>query len=139
VTSATLLRIAAVLALLQGIAHAALIVFASPKHGPEEVAVIEAMKSHRFNFLGAQRSYWDFYFGYALIAAIICLVEAVLFWLVAGVASLSPSVIRPIAGVFIAFNIMHALLAARFFFITPIVPDILITLCLVLAFVRAAA
>ena len=138
-TSATLLRIAAVLALLQGIAHAALIVFASPKHGPEEVAVIEAMKSHRFNFLGAQRSYWDFYFGYALNAAIICLVEAVLFWQVAGVASLSPSVIRPIAGVFIAFNIMHALLAARFFFITPIVPDILITICLVLAFVRAAA
>ena len=135
-TPSTLLRIAAVLALLQGAAHATLIVFASPKHGPEEVAVIEAMKSRRFNFLGARRSYWDFYFGYALIAAIICVVETVLFWQVAG---LGPSIIRVVAGVFIAFNLVHAILAGRYFFITPIVADLLITGCLVLAFLGAAA
>lgn len=135
-TPATWLRIAASLALLQGVAHAALILFAAPKHGPEEVAVIDTMKSHRFNFLGAHRSYWDFYFGYALLAAIICLVEAVLFW---QAAALSPELIRPIAGVFVAFNIVHAIIAARFFFITPIVADLLIALCLVVAMVRAAA
>ena len=83
-SAVAILKIAAILALLQGIAHATLIVFASPKHGPEEVAVIHTMKSRRFNFLGAQRSYWDFYFGYALIAAIISMVEAVLFWQVVG-------------------------------------------------------
>lgn len=132
----TLLRIAAVLALLQGIAHAALVVFASPKHGPDEVAVINTMKSRRFDFLGAQRSYWDFYFGYALIAAIICVVEAVLFW---QVASLGPGVIRPVASVFIAFNVVHALVAARYFFITPIVADVLVAGCLVAAMLRAAA
>ena len=135
-TPSTLLRIAAVLALLQGAAHATLIVFASPKHGPDEVAVIEAMKSHRFIFLGAQRSYWDFYFGYALIAAIICVVETVLFWQAAG---LGAGVIRAVAGVFIAFNLVHAMLASRYFFVTPIIADLLITVCLVLAFLGAAA
>ena len=64
-TPPLLLRIAAVVALLQFAAHLLLVVLASPKHGPEEVAVVETMKSHRFDFLGAKRSYWDFYFGYA--------------------------------------------------------------------------
>ena len=135
-TSSTWLRIAAGLALLQGVAHATLILFAPPKHGPEEVAVIDNMKSHHFNFLGARRSYWDLYIGYALIAAIICLVEAALFW---QVAPLTPDLIRLVAGVFVAFNIVHALLAARFFFITPIILDFLIAACLVLAYVLAAA
>jgi hypothetical protein len=136
VSSATLLKIAAVLALLQGIAHATLIVFTSPKHGAEEIAVIDTMKSRRFNFLGAQRSYWDFYFGYALIAAIICVVEAALFWQVGG---LGPAVIRTVASVFIAFNLIHAVLAWRYFFITPIIPDLLISGCLLAAILRAAA
>ena len=130
------LKIAAVLALLQGIAHATLIVFASPKHGPEEVAVIDTMKSRRFNFLGAQRSYWDFYFGYALIAALICVVEAALFWEVVG---LGAGVIRLVAGVFIAFNLVHVVVAWRYFFITPIIADLLISGCLVAAILRAAA
>ncbi len=129
-----LLKVAAVLALLQGIAHATLIVFASPKHGPEEVAVIETMKSRRFDFLGAQRSYWDFYFGYALIAAIICVVEAVLFWQVAG---LGVDAIRLVASVLVAYNLAHAVLAWRYFFITPIIADLLISGCLVAAILRA--
>ena len=135
-SATTLLRIAAVIALLQGIAHATLIVFASPKHGADEAAVIDAMRSHRFNFLGAQRSYWEFYFGYALIAAVICLVETALFWQVAG---FGPEVIRAVAGIFIAFNLVHAALAWRYFFVTPIIPDLLITACLVIAWLKAAA
>jgi hypothetical protein len=30
---------------------------ATPKHGAEEVAVVHAMQSHRFDFAGASRSY----------------------------------------------------------------------------------
>jgi hypothetical protein len=135
----TLLRTAAVIALLQGVAHTVLIVVASPKHGPEEIAVIEAMKSHRFDFLGAKRSYWDFYFGYALIAAIICFVEAALFWQVAAAANVGAGLIQSVTVIFIAFNLVHALLAWRYFFVTPIVPDLIIVVCLVLAFLRAAA
>ncbi len=138
-TPTTFLRIAAVVALLQFAAHTSLVVFSSPKHGPEEVAVVQAMKTHRFNFLGSQRSYWDFYFGYALEAAFICLIEAVLFWQLAGGMSTSPLLIRSIAALFILFNAVHVVLAWKYFFITPIIPDLLIMACLGLAFLKAAA
>ncbi len=137
-TATTFLRIAAIVALLQFAAHTSLIIFSSPKHGPEEVAVVQAMKSHRFNFLGSQRSYWDFYFGYALEAAFICLIEAVLFWQLAGGASTSPLLIRRIAGLFFLFNAVHVLLAWRYFFITPMIPDLLIMASLGFAFLKAA-
>lgn len=137
-TATTFLRIAAIVALLQFAAHTSLIIFSSPKHGPDEVAVVQAMKSHRFNFLGSQRSYWDFYFGYALEAAFICLIEAVLFWQLAAGASTSPLLIRPIAGLFFLFNGVHILLVWRYFFVTPIIPDLLIMASLGLAFLKAA-
>jgi len=139
VTPTTFLRIASVVALLQFAAHASLVIFSSPKHGPEEVAVVQAMKSHRFNFLGSMRSYWDFYFGYALEAAFICLIEAVLFWQLAGGAITSPLLVRSIAALFILFNAVHMLLAWKYFFITPVIPDLLIMVCLGVAFLKAAA
>jgi len=64
-----LLRFASGIALVQFAAHTLLFAFSSPKHGPEESAVVEAMKAHRFDFAGSLRSYWDFYFGYGLEAA----------------------------------------------------------------------
>jgi hypothetical protein len=138
-TASAFLRIAAAVAALQFAAHTSLVVFSSPKHGPEEVAVVQAMKSQRFNFLGSHRSYWDFYFGYALEAAFICLIEAVLFWQLAGGASTNPLLIRSIAALFILFNTVHVLLAWRYFFITPIIPDLVIIACLGLALLKAAA
>src|SRR5213593_3211603 len=95
-----LLRIASVVALVQFAAHTLLFVFSSPKHGPEESAVVEAMKAHRFNFIGSMRSYWDFYFGYGLEAAFFCLLEAVLFWQLGTIAKTAPLVIRPIVVLF---------------------------------------
>jgi hypothetical protein len=139
VTSAILLRIASVVAVLQCAAHTVLILFSSPKHGPEEVAVVEAMKAHKFDFLGSKRSYWDFYFGYALMAAVVCFVQAVLFWQLAEFADVSQPLVRAVTALFLVANVVHALLAWRYFFITPIVPDIVIVVCLALAFVRAAA
>ncbi len=120
-------------------AHALLFLFSSPKHGPEESAVVEAMKAHHFNFIGSMRSYWDFYFGYGLEAAFFCLLEAVLFWQLASIAKTAPLVIRPIVALFFLANIDHAILVVRYFFITPLVPDILIAACLAFAFMTAAA
>lgn len=125
-----LLRIASVVALLQGLAHTLLIVSATPKHGPDEIAVLGAMKAHRFDFLGSMRSYWDFYFGYALFVALTCVIEAVLFWQLADLAASHPALARPMVALFCGANIGFALLAARYFFVTPIVPDVVIAVCL---------
>ena len=74
------LRIASVLSLIQCVLHTVGGVFGSPKHGAEEVAVIETMKSHRFDFMGSMRSYWDFVFGYGLFVTIDLIVQTILFW-----------------------------------------------------------
>lgn len=129
----TLLRTTSILALLQGCAHTLMFLRAVPRHGPEEIAVLEAMKFHRFDFLGSVRSYWDFYFGYGLFAAFNCFVEAVLFWQLAALASAGAAT-RPIIALFCLANVGYALLCWRYFFITPIVPDVAIAICLLLAF-----
>src|SRR3989475_7752447 len=72
-TTSTLLRVTAVIALLQFFGHAALFVRARPTHGDAEVTVVAAMKAHRFNFGGSMRRYWGKYFGYGPRAPLICL------------------------------------------------------------------
>jgi hypothetical protein len=136
--AATILRIAAALAALQGTAHGALFMLAKPRHGAAEVAVIAVMKSNRFEFGGAMRSYWDFYFGYGLEAAAVCLVEAVLFWQLARIADSQPALVRPAVALFVLASLGHALLMARYFFALPFVFDLMIAACLGWAFVAAA-
>ncbi len=128
--SVTLLRTAAVIALLQFVAHTSIFVFSTPKHGPAEAAVIEAMQSHSFDFSGSVRSYWDLYFGYGLLAALNCLIEAVLFWQLATLAARSLRDIRPIIALFTAANLAYAAMVLKFFFFVPLVPDLAIAACL---------
>ena len=137
--AAAVLRLAAVLALVQCAAHAALFLTAAPHHGAEEAAVVAAMRDHHFLFSGLSRSYWDFYFGYGLLAALVVLVEAVLFWLLAGIAAEAPKRARPIIVLFILYNIAHAAILSRYFFPLPIVMDALVTAALLWAFVAATS
>ena len=119
-----LFRIVSVVALLQFVGHGALFVRARPTHGPAEAAVVEAMKSHAFTFAAAPRTYWDMYFGYGLEAAVVCLVEAVLFWLLAGAAQRDPTIVRSVSVLFAAANIAHLAMLARYFaFPLPMVFD----------------
>lgn len=130
-----LLRVAAVLAAVQGLAHGALFVSAKPRYGASEVAVIEAMKMNRF-FAGGTKSYWDMYFGYGLIAAGTCLVEAVLLWQLGRIAAANPALLRPIIALIVVANIAHVVLVARYFmFVVPMVFDVLIAALLAWTYV----
>jgi hypothetical protein len=136
VNTAIILRGAACLAALQGIAHGALFITARPRHGDAEVSVIAAMKTNRF-FAGGL-TYWDYYFGYGLIAAAVCIVEGVLCWQLATIAETQPFLVRPLLMAFAAANVGHALLLARYFkFPLPIAFDLAIAMVLVLAVVMA--
>jgi hypothetical protein len=128
--TATLLRATAVLAFVQFCAHAARFVSYVPQHGPDESGVVEAMKSHSFIFSGATRSYWDFYFGYGLMAAFNCLIEFVLFWQLASIAKSSAAVIKPVAGLFLVANVGYAILVLIYFFPLPAYFDIAIAILL---------
>jgi hypothetical protein len=134
-TPVVLLRIAAILAAIQGFAHGALFTSAKPRYGAEEVAVIEAMKMHRF-FAGATRSYWDLYFGYGLIAAGVCLVEAVLLWQLSRITAASPALARPMIALLLAANVAHLILVGRYFmFLVPMAFDVLIAALLTWAYI----
>lgn len=130
--TARLLRLAGGLAIFQGLAHGILIVLAKPKHGPEEVAVVEAMKDHAFSFAGSLHSYWDMYFGYAMMAAGTCVVEGVLLWLLAPMAPNAKG-LRAVLLLLIAANVAHAMVILRYFFLLPLVFDGLVALLIALA------
>jgi hypothetical protein len=134
--SAVWLRAASVVAFAQFVAHTAMFLSAKASHGPAEVAVVEAMKSQKFLFDGSLRSYWDLYFGYGLFAAFNCLVEAVLFWQLARLAKAGAAHGRPIVALYCIANLGYALLVLRYFFIVPLVPDLVIAVCLALAWRR---
>jgi hypothetical protein len=129
----TQLRIAAILALIQYLAHAVLFLRAKeqkPSQGREEIELIERMKSLRWNFQGFQRSYWNFYFGYGLLAILWGIIEIVLLWQLAAIAAVSSVSIGPIVATLVAANIAHGVLTLRYFFLVPVVFDVLIAIVL---------
>jgi len=150
--SAALLRIVAVVAFLQFVGHGTMFVKARPTHGPAEAAVVDAMRSQAFTFASAPRSYWDMYFGYGLEAAFVCLVEAVLFWLLARAlvadgrsrqagspASATVALVRAAALLFAAANVAHIVLLVRYFaFPLPMAFDGVIAAGLLAAALRAS-
>jgi hypothetical protein len=128
------LRIAAGLALVQGVGHAAAVVRWAPVRGAREAAVVDAMKSQSFAFQGLVRSYWDFFFGYGLVTAFNCLVEAAVLWQVSRLVNLSDrSATTMMVAIFLIANLTHGYLSWRYFFFTPVIFDGAIVLCLMAA------
>ena len=118
------LRLTAVVALLQGLGHAALFVSAQPRHGAAEVAVIGAMRSQSFDFGGfAPHSYWDLYYGYGLLAVVFALFIAAALWLPSGLAE-QPQQVRRFTGCLGIAVAIHAAIIARYFFKLPLEFDL---------------
>jgi hypothetical protein len=132
------LRIASVLTLIHCALHTIGGVFGKPRSGAE-LAVIEAMKSHPFDFMGSLRSYWDFYFGYGLFVTINLLIQGLLFWQLATMAKTNAAWTRPILALFFLNYVAMAIIAWKYFFIAPAVTELLIAACLALAFATAPA
>lgn len=133
----TLFRIAAVVALVQCLGHGSLFLSYRPSHGPDELAVVQAMQSHYFSFSGYVRSYWDMYFGYGLFSAFNCLVEALLFWCIAPFADLDGRKILPVAATFLFANVGYTVLIARYFFALPGYFDVTLGVLMIITLVLA--
>lgn len=130
------LRIASVLALMHSVLHTIGGVFSKPDPGPGAVAVA-AMQSNHFLLLGNMRSYADFYRGLGLAVTIFLTVEAIVFWLLASLVKTDGARLRPILVVFAIGYLVFALDSFEYFFIFPVITEILIALCLILAIVTA--
>ncbi len=130
------IRIAAVLTFIHAVLHTVGGVFGTISPGPEAVAAA-AMKSNQFVAMGNLRTFWDFYMGMGLAVSVFLTIESVVFWLLASIARTHASQLRP---VLIAFGIGYLAFAIdsyRYFFLAPVIVEILIALCLVAAAISA--
>jgi hypothetical protein len=89
--------------------------------------------------MGSMRSYWDFFFGYGLFVTIILFFLSVVFWQLGSLAKTNPAWIRPILAVFCLNFLAMSVVAWKYFFIAPAVVELLIALCLGLAFAKSPA
>jgi hypothetical protein len=130
------LRIAAVLTFIHAVLHTIGGVFSKPGPGPEAVAV-EAMKVNQFLLMGHVRSFWDFYRGMGLGITITLTAESILFWQLASLAKSEAWRLRPIMATFFVAYSVFAVNSYAYFFLGPVITEILIAACLGVAIVTA--
>jgi hypothetical protein len=130
------LRIASVLTFIHAVLHTIGGVFGRVEPGPAAVAV-EAMKTNQFLLMGHMRSFWDFYRGMGLTVTIFLTAESILFWQLASLAKADPHRLRPIMATFLVAYAAIAVNSYTYFFLGPVIFEILIVACLGLAIVTA--
>jgi hypothetical protein len=130
------LRIAAVLTFIHAVLHTIGGVFGKADPGPESIAVA-AMQSNQFLLMGHIRSLWDFYRGLGLGITICLTAEAILFWQLGSLATIDARRLRPIMVTFLIAYTVFAVNSNAYFFIGPVVAEILIAACLGVAIISA--
>lgn len=126
-----------VIAVIQYAVHTVVFLRARPRHGADEVNLVEMMKSLQWNFGGSERSYWDFYFGYGMVAILMGLLEILLLWFLSGLLARNPREALPFLMVTAVITVFHILITLKFFFALPASFDIAVTLFILLAYLAA--
>lgn len=126
------LRVAAVLVLIHAVLHTIGGVFGAVPPGPASVAVT-AMKENTFDAFGQLRSFWMFYRGMGLAGTLSMTLEAVVLWQLADLAKTEGARLRPIVVAFAVSFVVFAALSWEYFFMAPVITELLIAACLVVA------
>jgi len=119
--SATWLRALAIILGLFALGHT--IGTAVPKvtRGPSEAALFAAMQGFRFPVMGMERSYWEFYRGFALSISVFQVVFAVFAWQLASLSKRSPGAALPMTAMLLVGLTANLVVVVAFFFTAPIV------------------
>lgn len=128
------LRTAAVLTFFHSVLHTMGGVFGRIEPGAATIAV-QAMKVNEFLLMGHIRSYWDLHRGLGLAVTIFLTAESIVFWQLATLAKTEAKRIRPILITFAVAYAAFAVNSYTYFFLAPIIVEILIAACLCLAIV----
>ena len=129
------LRIASILTLIHAALHTIGGVFGKPT--PGVATMVAATMRSRFPVFGVMRSYSDFYLGMGLAVSIFLTVEAIVFWLLASLAKSDAARLRPILAIFLLGYLALALNSYTFFFSGPVIAELLIAACLIMAIFTA--
>ena len=116
-TTTLLLRIASVISLLFTAGHT---MGGLRKWSPMgDNAVLEAMTDVRFDAMGANRSYLDFFMGFGWSISVFMLMQTVLLWQLASLARTDPERLRPMMAVIALATVASGVIAWRFIFPVP--------------------
>jgi hypothetical protein len=131
-----LLRAASVLTLLYCLGHMSGYPW-TPGTSDAARAVVAHMKSVQFVAAGAQRTYWDFYFGFGLISGAYLALQCVCIWWLASIARRDVSLVVPILWVAVVGIAVNTYLSYHYFFAVPALFSLLIGLLVAAALWRA--
>lgn len=126
------LRVAAVLALIHAVMHTVGGVYGAIAPGPETVAV-NAMQRNTFEAFGHLRSFWMFYHGMGLAVSVFLVLAAVVLWLLGYLVKRDGALLRPVVLTFAVGFVAMAVVSWQFFFWGPVIAELLIAGCLVVA------
>ena len=84
-----------------------------------ENEVLKAMTAVRFDTMGANRSYLDFFLGFGWSISVAMLLQTVLLWQLAALAQTDPARVRPMIAVFALATLASGVIAWRFIFPVP--------------------
>jgi hypothetical protein len=102
----------------------------TPADTPQGHQVVDAMRAYRFDAVGFERSYYDFYVGFGWLLGAYLVGHAVLFWQIAGLSIQSATTLRPVVVVLCIEALCATLLGWRFLFWVPVAFLGLTTVCL---------
>jgi hypothetical protein len=116
-TTTLLLRIASVISLVFTAGHS---LGGLRKWSPMgENEVLRAMTAVRFDTMGANRSYLDFFMGFGWSISVAMLLQTVLLWQLASLAHSDAARVRPMIAVFAVATLASGVIAWRFIFPVP--------------------
>jgi hypothetical protein len=128
-SSRLFLRSAAVVTLLMAVGHLLGSPW-TPADTPQGHQVVDAMRAYRFDVMGLERSYYDFYVGFGWLSGAYLVGHAILFWQIAGLSIQSATTLRPVVVVLCIEALCATLLGWRFLFWVPVAFLGLTTVCL---------
>lgn len=134
-TASLLLRIASVISLIFALGHT----FGGTRQWSpmEENEVLKAMATVRFDTMGANRSYLDFYMGFGWSLSIALLLQSVLLWQVAALGHSGSKQVKPIIATFAFATLASSLIAWFFLFPVPAAFSLVLLIVLIAAYVKA--
>ena len=99
--------------------------------------VLQSMRSLRFDTMGANRSYFDFFMGFGHSISVLQVMEAILLWQLATLARSNALSVRPMIAVIALATAACGVIAWRFIFPVPAIFSLVLVLTLSVAYVVA--
>ncbi len=127
------LRVASILTLLHAVLHTVGGMFGGPRNAAQSAA-LASVQANTFVAFGMKRSYWDFYFGFGLMASLTLLLLTVLLWQLAALVQTDPDKTRPFLMMLFVMFIAMSAISWHYFFAPPFVMEIIIAAVIGAAF-----